>query len=577
MLKCRGIIIKTIIIYLSIVLGTTAAAAGAIEYPYVLPAELSATLNVDTDKKVPFNNMLIGLNCAWPANLYSGGYNDLDAQALIADWKPHALRWPDGVWANFYDWEVDGRRIYDGYTGTYYNAVINWPNYRYGFPGLHALYDSLGFDVLFTWNVNYDSPEKGVARLQDRLAKGFEIKWIELGNENYWLDQRSEAIDTPEKYVAVAKAHSQALKAVHPTVKLSIPVPYRSNISLDAWTGALQADDSYYDAVSMHRYIRSDGTRAEDVKQALKAASIMLETAQIVRARYPGKPIWVTEWSTKVGDGANAATVLGNADVYLTLFSHPEYFEMAQYFTMQNHDPLITYYKSTNTHKRTSLGASYDIIRDVFLDSELYACTLNTTNIDVGLDAVSAKTVLKNGITIVYAINKTTNSIPLALEFDGSSYQKAFNHQAFVFSDINDYGEYGLTENVLVPIALVADGIMLPPLSINVIRVLAPELSPSADYDGDGFSNGEELIAGTNPEDARSRFTIDQARADNRMKISWASYTGRTYSVEYTPTLAGSDWVSILGDLSGTGEDMEITDLIRASGNAFYRCTVTYP
>ena len=53
--------------------------------------------------------------------------NHPDAQKLIRSFKPSSLRWPHGVWANVYDWEVDGRRMYDDYKTQYRDAVEKHP------------------------------------------------------------------------------------------------------------------------------------------------------------------------------------------------------------------------------------------------------------------------------------------------------------------------------------------------------------------------------------------------------------------------------------------------------------------
>lgn len=50
----------------------------------------------------------------------------------------------------------------DGYKTEYRGPVEKHPELRYGFPGLHKLRDELKFDVLFVWNINYDSPEPGI-------------------------------------------------------------------------------------------------------------------------------------------------------------------------------------------------------------------------------------------------------------------------------------------------------------------------------------------------------------------------------------------------------------------------------
>nr|UZM28275.1 hypothetical protein [uncultured bacterium] len=471
----------------ALLIGLMSSASGQISYPYILPGQQNATLNVNTGNVTPFNHMLLGLNMNWPENLYGiDGFNDSDAQSLITSWGPSSLRFPHGVWANFYDWEVDGRRIYDGYTGTYYNAVVNVPNLRYGFPGLDTLRSNLDFVVLFTWNINYDSPAKGVARLQDRQARGFDVKWIELGNETFWMDQRSEAVDTPAKYVAVAQAHSAAIRAEDPTVQISVPVTWRTGGVHTPWNAALMADMSYYDAVTLHKYNTPSGNSEADVKDALNARNVMLESGQYIRSLFPGKPIWVSEWGVSCDDGENGASVLGMAETFMCFLDHPDLFETADYFQMNAKDPMISYDKTTHTHTKTSFGAAYDVIREIFEGSDVYGSSLNVSSIEEDLDAITAHAVTRGGDVLVFAINKTTNSIPFDVKFDDALYAGSFTHEAFSFSDVNDFPSFGLLESPLVSVPPHNGDILLPPLSLSRISGLA--------IGGTSVESGEVII-----------------------------------------------------------------------------------
>ena len=468
---------------LAIFLGAVAHVALAIEYPYALAGSMSATLNVNLAHKTNFNNRLLGLNCNWPEKLYGfNGYNNPDAQRLITAFHPSALRFPHGVWANFYDWKVDGRRIYDGYKndpytkGNYLGAVKQHPDLCYGFPGFATLHSNLNFEVLFTWNICYDSPEKGVRRLRDQDAKGFDTKWIELGNENFWSSQCSLAVDTVDKFLAVTKAHAEALHAAKPGLKLSVPVAEtnpdfsdkpQALRQLSHWNAVLQTND-YYDAVSLHVYIKSD---KKAVPMVLDAKNGIIHQAQGVRQLFPGKPIWLSEWA--VDGGNNAISVLGMADTYLGFFEHPELFEICSYFAMNEYCPLIQYDRARHIHTKTSYGAAYEVIRNIFENSELYESSLRSSFITKGVEAVSAQAVVKNGRVTIFAINKTTNSIPLRLNFNGVIYTNGFTHQALAFKNVNDFKTYGLTNNLLATIAPVNGGIQLPPLSLNQISGLA--------------------------------------------------------------------------------------------------------
>jgi hypothetical protein len=465
--------------------------AFAVDYPYTGVGQQMATLSIDSSHPTPFNSRLLGLNTNFPENQYGiDGYNDADGQALISAWDPPSLRFPHGVWSNFYDWEVDGRRIYDNYDGPYRDAVVNNPNLRYGFDGFKTLHDNQGFDVLHTWNVNYDSPEKGVRRLQDRRSKGFDVDRIELGNEIFWRSQRSEAVETPELYVAVAQAHSQALKTEDPNIQISVPVTWRTGGTVHGpWNAALAADQSYYDAVTLHKYIRP-GESPAGLQEVLDARNQMIQTGEDIRAQFPGKPIWLSEWSIDAGD--NAISALGLSDVYLGLIDRPDLFDSAEYFQIHNHDSLIVYDRLGNPkHVKTTRGASYDILRDVFLDSDLLSETMTSSEIVPGLDAASAKAVVKDGELMVYAVNKSPVSVPLDLEVDSHLFDGTFSHQALAFNDVNDFPTFDLGESALSDVINGSDGIVLPPLSISVISGFGSDLP--GDYNNDGFVDAADF------------------------------------------------------------------------------------
>ena len=57
----------------------------------------------------------------------------------------------------------------------------------------------------------------------------------------------------------------------------------------------------------------------------------------------------------------------------------------------------------------------------------------------------------------------------------------------------------------------------------------------SADPDGDGFSNYQEYIAGTNPTNAASKFSV--AGGIDRTKLNWSSVSGRVYDVYWSTNL----------------------------------------
>jgi uncharacterized protein (DUF1800 family) len=69
--------------------------------------------------------------------------------------------------------------------------------------------------------------------------------------------------------------------------------------------------------------------------------------------------------------------------------------------------------------------------------------------------------------------------------------------------------------------------------------------SPSADDDGDGMSNLEESRAGTDPDDAASRFDLTSWRINNDLVLSWTDLPFKSHRLENSTSLDG--WQNVPG------------------------------
>jgi hypothetical protein len=98
------------------------------------------------------------------------------------------------------------------------------------------------------------------------------------------------------------------------------------------------------------------------------------------------------------------------------------------------------------------------------------------------------------------------------------------------------------------------------------------------DDDNDGLSDADELVFGTSPLDAGSRFAVAFANPSpvpNSVRLTFPTATGRTYVVESSPDLSG--WTDV-ENFAGTGVP-QVADIPAVPGeNArFYRIRAVLP
>jgi hypothetical protein len=231
---------------------------------------------------------------------------------------------------------------------------------------------------------------------------------------------------------------------------------------------ALKSEQDYFDAITVHKHIGAE-PNAEGARQVMHARVDLLKITQDLQSVFPGKPIWLSEWSVSCGE--SPISILAMADAWLGLFDHPELFTIADYFQINASHALIHYDMSTQTHTRTSYGAAYEIIRSVFENSEIFESEMVTAKLDDDIEAVAAEAVIKDGKMIVFAINKTTKPVPLRISIDGAAFARPATNGTLSFPDLNELRTFELEESVLAAVDLNDESkdetFLLPFLSLN--------------------------------------------------------------------------------------------------------------
>ncbi|MBJ7325833.1 MAG: hypothetical protein JHC52_00655 [Chthoniobacterales bacterium] len=107
--------------------------------------------------------------------------------------------------------------------------------------------------------------------------------------------------------------------------------------------------------------------------------------------------------------------------------------------------------------------------------------------------------------------------------------------------------------------------------SASVASASVVAINPTEDDDGDGMRNAAELVAGTDPKSAASKFVASTSRLSaNSVTVTWTPVAGRTYKVQATDNLASNVWSNLAtAQTSGWYTENSVTSNAR-----FYRVVV---
>lgn len=517
-------------------------------YPFNLPQNIQATINVTTTTQETFNNLLLGTNIH--------GFSTSDEKAFVNKFNPITVRFPHGLWSNWYDWRRDVTRVFgeekffykQGTNGTPKEEpigllanikVFDKGNIKVGIEGLAGLNSTKkttsgkGYDMMWTFNMSADGPDlssdcsESIARYNDIKQKGFEVKAIEMGNECFYPGQRSSYIPNAEDYVARAKKMSAALKAQDPTIKVSIPLLRKDSWANPNWNIDLTKDQSYFDAVTIHTYVGSDPDNAADSNEsyatALTARKYLLASITDYPAKVaPTKPIWLTEWGVKSG-GANAVSALGQVDCYLMMSENQKTFERANWFSTNGQlNSMVVWETYTSNSgvvrprikyplEKTLFGSAYEITRSVLENSTLLKSDVQVVNLTAGVKAINARVVTKEGKTTILAVNLSNQEVPFAININGSNYNGNFVHKTLAFTAVSEERTMGIDVN---PLGLKQQGggsVSLPPLSINTIDL--SDLSVPMSVNAFKAVAGLKVIP--NPSDGEFNIELGENKAAN--------------------------------------------------------------
>ena len=434
---------------------------GQYVFPYTIPADPSVSLDVNTTKYHAFQNDLLSTNCHFTWASYT--WDDENVKEVIYDKFPmENLRFPGGTVANFYNWQTDD--FYDNeYSANNNTAYTGSQNDKtFGFPGYLDVTKTLGGSSTLLFNVFSDDKAISQARLQNRLDEGLDVKWIEMGNENYFSDQAYGFVDGDEptlngngdshnydEYIKHTKDLAGWLKEIAPNVKVAV------NTHDLEWNTPI-ASESYYDACVMHNYIMNNSFMmnqfvATEYLTAYRTTQNRLNS--YVDTFGGDEPLLMTEWGLLSGMPASFLQVICAADNFLSIEKGNERgiveqagIHMLYHGNFLGEASLIMH--NGTEFKLNPIGVMYSKLFDVFKNHNVYDSYSNSTELELDVDGVNAKAIDLVDSVYVFVVNKLPVVSPLNLSFDGTPYKGAYNMEHYAESmDSKLTNNYSLNEN----------------------------------------------------------------------------------------------------------------------------------
>ncbi len=384
-----------------------------------------ATINVNSGQGTSlFNNHLLGSNVdintrgtgrqsrgPGPSERSNQGFFAPVLQDHLNAHDPVVIRFPQGVFGNTYNWRdktvngvffpEDTRNasdpiLEDDPQNRRASEFTTSPaSLRLGYPALRGIFDRAErrgkpLDLLTVLNMIEDNQFSSRDRIRSMREDGFTVRDVELGNEFFFLGQRSATIDTEEAWVERAAEVVRVLRRNNDTgtrMRFGIPISFRGETEArhQQYNRDIVGDQSFFDAIVVHRYVRvreqarqnpipAANLSPAELRGLLTASDSLRNSIDFCKRQVnPDKRrVWLTEWGVSGGiEGEIGASVLGMADTYLDLLRRSD-MDRINLFSTFGLNEQYTFPNNGTTSVATGYGRVYELFTEVLRDQELF-------------------------------------------------------------------------------------------------------------------------------------------------------------------------------------------------------------
>ena len=428
-------------------------------------------LMVRTDSPRLLHRGVYGFNTNMMHGIYS--YRDREIVEMVRALKPISLRFPGGTVGNFYHFEISGFRKQEltGFTakpGTWllkdYERLQEKYRGQLPFDDFMVLCRQFGIEPYVTLNLYTGSPLESAAWVKYANEKGYKVAGWELGNELFLPFYRDRIKDV-KGYIATAKKHAAAMRAVDPGVRVAV-VAHDGSRDLRAeqlgnrWNERLGRED-FFDAFILHPYVDLVkngfviGKNFEDARSRLfEVSDALMDRAINNRKYFAGKELWITEWNIVFKNEMELSDTLLHAlfcgDFFIRMVN-TDFVANAAYHVLHggwNGFPVVS--TSDGVDIKRAAYYVFDLIKDAMSGSKnRYSVKVESGPVLKQSNSFASGPVPGLTVTAVgqdkkiflLFTNRTSTPVPAELTVDGAKYQGSITLKYISAPDLQATGK----------------------------------------------------------------------------------------------------------------------------------------